>query len=85
MIAPVDSVLDLFVLVPARPPELERRPEVARWRVLGGATPDRLREVATVDRSGFETSAPLGGEAHVAAEALDARGRVLGRTQTLRA
>lgn len=59
--------------------------EVARWRVLAGPSEDRLREVATIDRSGFETSAPLGSEAHVAAEALDARGRALGRTRTLRA
>lgn len=57
--------------------------EVARWRVLGGARRNALSEVTTVDRAGFETSAPVAGAAYVRAEALDATGRVIGRTRTV--
>lgn len=57
--------------------------EVARWRVLGGRTADALSEVATVDRAGFETSVPVTDAAVVRADALDADGRVLGRTRTV--
>lgn len=56
--------------------------EVARWRLRGGdgAT------VTTVDRTGFETAVPLAGvTGAVVAEALDRRGRVLGRTREVRA
>ena len=57
--------------------------EVARWRLRGGTGEDAGRELATVDRTGFETAleADLTGEAWVSAEALDASGEVLGRTR----
>ncbi len=81
---------------PATPPDLAIGPdgrayvswngatEVARWRVLAGRRPDRLAEAATVDRAGFETAVPLDASAGVVrAEALDADGRVLGRTRVV--
>lgn len=58
--------------------------EVSRWRVLAGSRPDRLAETATVNRTGFETAVPLDSSATVVrAEALDAGGRVLGRTRVV--
>lgn len=58
--------------------------EVARWRVRAGASEQGLREVATVERAGFETSAPLDAEAaFVAVDALDAAGRRLGSSRTV--
>lgn len=58
--------------------------EVVRWRVLAGPRSDRLVETATVDRGGFETVVPLdAGAGMVRAEALDADGRVLGRTRVV--
>ncbi|PVG84727.1 ArsR family transcriptional regulator [Nocardioides gansuensis] len=81
---------------PATPPDLAIGPdgqayvswngatEVARWRVLTGAKPGRLREEATVERTGFETAVPLASApAYVLAEALDGEGRVLGRSRVL--
>lgn len=57
--------------------------EVARWRVLTGRKPNRLKPAATVRRKGFETEAKVARAAHVAVEALDADGRVLGTSSTL--
>jgi hypothetical protein len=58
---------------------------VASWRVLGGASASRLVPRATVARSGFETliryAAGGGRDRTVVVEALDATGRVLGRSR----
>ena len=58
--------------------------EVARWRLLGHPaqrTRDAGRPLTTVPRDGFETTVDVTGAAWVSAEALDAGGRVLGRTR----
>lgn len=53
--------------------------EVARWRLSGGADAGSLAELATVDRTGFETTVRYDGTpALVQVAALDARGEVLG-------
>jgi hypothetical protein len=60
---------------------------VAAWRVESGSSASSLRPGGpAIDRSGFETelAAPRGA-AYVAAEALAANGRVLARTNALRA
>jgi len=58
--------------------------EVARWRLESGREPQALRPEATVPKSGFETALPLpAGARHVAAVALDAAGRPLGRSATI--
>jgi hypothetical protein len=53
--------------------------EVASWQVRTGASPDRLRAVATSPRLGFETAVTLPAEkGYVAVAALDAAGKRLG-------
>ena len=55
--------------------------EVAAWRVLAGSRRTDVRTVRTVRRSGFETAVAVpGSPAWVAAVALDADGRELGRS-----
>ncbi|HYB24778.1 MAG TPA: arylsulfotransferase family protein [Solirubrobacteraceae bacterium] len=60
--------------------------EVHTWRLLAGARRDDLRAVASTPRQGFESVLALpprhGG--HVAVEALDAHGRPLGRSPTVK-
>ena len=59
--------------------------EVAAWRVLAGPRPSGLSPLGEVPRAGFETAVALeSGTRAVRAEALDADGRVLGRTRTVR-
>lgn len=59
--------------------------EVASWRILAGASPAALAVVGTVPRRGFETSTTIAGKpASVAVEALDAAGRVLSRSATVK-
>jgi hypothetical protein len=57
---------------------------VARWRLETGASPQTLRPLGSLPRSGFETllRAPAAA-AFVAVEALDAGGAVLGRSATV--
>jgi Arylsulfotransferase (ASST) len=59
--------------------------EVVRWRLEAGPRPDDLEPVLTKPKQGFETSLPVppGGRFGVAV-ALDAQGRVLGRSNALR-
>jgi hypothetical protein len=53
--------------------------EVARWRLLGGASKDTLRPVGQAAWEGWRTDVAVGGSpAYVKAEALDAAGRVIG-------
>ncbi|QXC62137.1 aryl-sulfate sulfotransferase [Aquihabitans sp. G128] len=57
-----------------------------QWRILAGASPGTLAPVATVARTGFETTATITGRpAYVAVEALDATASLLGRSTTARA
>jgi hypothetical protein len=58
--------------------------EVARWRVLGGSHRRPLRRVATAPKNGFETWIRVPRRSYYAVQALDARGRVLGRSRTIR-
>jgi hypothetical protein len=57
----------------------------ASWRVLAGASPQRLAPVATAARTGFETAiATPGPQRYVAVAALDASGATLGVSPTIR-
>jgi hypothetical protein len=59
--------------------------EVAAWRIEAGPSADGLAPVLTRPRRGFETSIPVPrGERFAVAVALGARGRVLGRSNTVR-
>ncbi|HYJ68720.1 MAG TPA: arylsulfotransferase family protein [Nocardioidaceae bacterium] len=51
--------------------------EVASWRFLAGDDADSARNVGTVRRGGFETSAEIPNAPYVAVQALDADGNVL--------
>ena len=58
--------------------------EVARWEVLGGASPDALAVVGGGARKGFETALSVAGQhAYVAVRALDAGGAVLGTSRAV--
>lgn len=57
--------------------------DVASWQVLAGPSASALKAVATVANAGFETSAPIAAAPFVAAQARDARGRVLGASATI--
>lgn len=58
--------------------------EVAQWQILGGTDANALDPVRTVSRAGFETQVQLATTpALVAAVALDARGKALGRSNPL--
>jgi hypothetical protein len=53
--------------------------EVARWSVETGESPDRLRQVATQNRAGFETAITVPAtHGYVSVVALDGRGKRLG-------
>lgn len=51
--------------------------EVAAWRFLAGKDADSARDLGTVQREGFETSAEVPNAPYIAAQALDRDGRVL--------
>ncbi|UYM07873.1 arylsulfotransferase family protein [Solicola gregarius] len=51
--------------------------EVASWRFVAGSDKASARVVATVPRDGFETSVDMPDRPYVAAQALDAKGKVL--------
>ena len=56
--------------------------EVARWQVLAGADPERLRPVEEAAKSGFETAIPVqSAERFIAVRALDQAGKPLGSSQ----
>jgi hypothetical protein len=57
--------------------------EVATWRVLAGGSADDLEPVAEVAKDGFETTTRIEAAAVVAVEALDSRGEVLDRSETI--
>ena len=59
--------------------------EVASWGILVGPSPDRMRTLGLASRSGFETSvAARTVGPYVGVEALDRRGRTLGRSAAVR-
>ncbi len=59
--------------------------DVASWEFLAGESPSVLVPLATVPRSGFETSATLTtSAAYLQSRALDANGNVLGSSATVR-
>jgi len=89
-----------WVGAPAEPPSLARRPgehdtvhaswngatEVAWWQLETGAKPERLDRRTRMPKRGFETELRLPpGARYAAVTALDARGRPLGRSRTIRA
>jgi Arylsulfotransferase (ASST) len=57
---------------------------VARWRVLAGSRPGALRPVAGAPWEGFETTISVPSQSYVAVQALDADGRVIGHSHTIR-
>jgi Arylsulfotransferase (ASST) len=59
--------------------------EAASWQLLAGASATALAPLATVPKSGFQTSVPLPASAasgYVAVQALNAAGAVIGRSAT---
>jgi hypothetical protein len=59
--------------------------EVATWGALAGPAPDRLKSLGSVPRSGFETAAVARTEGtYVGVEAIDRRGRTIGRSAAVR-
>jgi hypothetical protein len=59
--------------------------EVTTWQVLAGPSPDRLEEVASAPRKGFETTIVLRTtETYVGVQAKDSSGRVLGASKALK-
>ena len=56
----------------------------AKWRILTGASASSLQTAATVDRTGFETTTTVPSGRFLAVQALDADGKVIGRTETKR-
>jgi hypothetical protein len=59
--------------------------EVASWGILAGPAPDRLKTLGFVPRDGFETAAAARtDEPYVGVEAVDRRGRSLGRSEAVR-
>lgn len=57
--------------------------ELESWRVYVGDDPDNLRPVRDVPKDGFETKMDISGDhSHVAVEALDANGSVIGKSDS---
>ena len=58
---------------------------LANWRLLAGDSAGRLRPAGAVPRTDFESAIPLPtGPRYVAAQAMDAGGRILGTSRTIR-
>ncbi|MFT4081231.1 MAG: arylsulfotransferase family protein [Nocardioides sp.] len=57
--------------------------EVAGWRVLGGRSRKRMRQLTTVRRTGFETDIDVDSRPWIRVEALDSDGQVLGRSRAV--
>ena len=59
--------------------------ELASWSVHAGPHPSHLRPIATIPRAGFETAISVNGDSgYAAVAALDAAGRTLGVSRTIR-
>ena len=57
--------------------------EVSHWRIRAGGSESDLRTVATIPRSGFETSERIASAKKIAVDALDASGSVLSTSRTI--
>ena len=57
--------------------------EVASWRLVNAATPSNLITIATVTKTGFESSLPAPTAGTLAVQALDASGRVIGTSSSV--
>jgi hypothetical protein len=55
--------------------------QVRQWRFVAGDSKKTAKEVKTVDQKGFETSHKMPDRTYIAAQALDASGRVLGTAE----
>jgi hypothetical protein len=59
--------------------------DIARWRILAGASPHELKPMAETSRAGFETSTTVFTDAaYVAVQALDPSGTVLGTSRAMK-
>jgi len=58
--------------------------EVAKWEVLGGASPQDLTPLKTAPKTGFETAVAVPAEPYLAVEAIDGAGIAIGRSQTVK-
>jgi hypothetical protein len=59
--------------------------QIARWRILGGAAPDRLRPLKSRPWNGFETFIAIPrAPRYLEAQALSPHGKILGHTRTAR-
>lgn len=58
--------------------------DVARWELLGGASPTALAPIAQAGKRGFETALNADSKAFVAVRAYDAAGNVLATSATVR-
>lgn len=59
--------------------------EVASWRFLSGPNPSSLAEAVVVRKRGFETNAAVAAAAHLAVQALDAKGNILATSAVISA
>jgi hypothetical protein len=58
--------------------------EVVSWQVLGGPSAGQLMPLATVAKSGFETTVQVPAEPFVQVQALDSAGAVVGHSATIK-
>ena len=58
--------------------------QVTSWRVLGGSTEQALRTLRVFPKTNFETEMAVAKEPFVAVEALNSKGKVLGRSQPVK-
>jgi hypothetical protein len=56
---------------------------LARWRVLGGDSPNQLRPLATAATTGFETGITVPTQRYVQVQALDSTGAAIGTSATV--
>ncbi len=59
--------------------------QLARWNVLGGSSPSKMRVIASAGKTAFETPIKLrSSQAYLEVQALDASGKVLGKTKPIK-
>jgi len=56
---------------------------VSSWRILGGESAEHLAPLATVSRTGFETTAHVASKPWISVQALDSSGGVIGNSKPL--
>jgi hypothetical protein len=57
---------------------------IKSWRILGGSSPDRLRTLRTVPRTGFETAATVLAQPYAEVVPLDYGGHVMARSAAIK-